>query len=124
MKLEHLTLGDWVEVEGQPHQVTGVTRVEGEAVIQTDINKTYYYGDSYKPIKLTPKILKLNNFKEELSDDKVHNRYFFQEGKITFSLIYFNDLSRWLGVMNIRFVHELQHLMRLCQLSKKITLKF
>ena len=85
------------------------------------------YGESrsFEPILLTPAILEKNGFEkiQQLHVMKSHNKIyphiFFIEYNTGNKSLFIND-----GLLPkpVRFVHELQHILRLCAVETEITL--
>jgi len=76
----------------------------------------------YAPIPITMQILEKNGFKKGLDDDGVHFRYTLITDGISFSLKYVLSVFEWLGPLDFKYVHELQHVLRLCGIKKEIEL--
>ena len=83
-----------------------------------------FYGRTvyFKPILLNPKILLKNGFKKELDKDGKHSRFILIDGHTRFSLLYAKSVFQWLGPLDFKYVHELQHALRLCGITKNIIL--
>lgn len=142
MKVEELMIGDWVNVFDVPKQIEGIrTFKNGDEMV-------YYDGDngnfitSVTPILLTEKILHNNGFK----NDVIAQKSIIAEGASNFSVIlisednritinnideYLNSFNKWyihidtedmrtLCVAEITYVHELQHVLKLCKIEKEI----
>ena len=128
MKANELMVGDWLKhANGKYYRVTRID-------ILGDYNSIHYacgfphlweYNNKFEPIPLTPDILKKNGFVEWR--DKCY-RWEYAEG------IYINaDFTAeepWAHISNrcysatpvCRYVHELQHALRLCEIDKTIEL--
>lgn len=76
----------------------------------------------YAPIPITMQILEKNGFKKGLDDDGVHFRYILITDGISFSLKYVLSVFEWFGPLDFKYVHELQHVLRLCGIKKEIEL--
>lgn len=76
----------------------------------------------YTPIPLTTDILEKNGFRKELDDDGVHFSYTLITDGISFSLKYALSVFQWLGPLDFKYVHELQHALKLCEIKKEIEL--
>lgn len=125
MKASDLMIGDWVKVE----QTTEVVNAKVLGVYKDGINYEVNYSsvratnqihtDYVSPIKLTEEILVSNGF------GKMNNRYFFGQVDIkelkdfwVVTIIKYDvDVD-----INIHYVHQLQHLLRLCGVKKEIEL--
>lgn len=124
MDRHELMVGDWIETLNQNNEVcrVQVNEIQEKQVSFYHMNH-YYLGASYeniKPVALTKEMLEKNGF--EFFDSS----YFNDIVSITFlpSCIYFNChvyKSEVCDVIerHINYVHELQHLLRLCGLKEK-----
>lgn len=116
MKANELMIGDWVVVgSGEPFKV---------GIIDPD----FLFWDEVQPILLTPEILEKNGFKED--GDGVYrdsNSYFIPTYQSGF------DIGTWethieptegIGDFsgNLKYIHELQHALRLCGVEKDVVL--
>ena len=143
MKKEDLMIGDWVNIqiekddEPMYSQVEQLWECEIDADFQTDYENVY-------PIELTEEILHKNGFKNDVLAEKS----IIAEGASNFSVIlisednriilnnideYLNSFNKWnihidtedmrtLCTAEITYVHELQHLLKLCKIEKDIVL--
>lgn len=112
MKINELMIGDWVNDS------------ENERSFHAD-KCLFEYCDDWDrihPIPLTKEILKANGFRESIEEDA----YYFPEryedlNKRGFALETEGD-GRWMitdhQLMVFRYVHELQHTLRLCGLNE------
>lgn len=131
MKAEELMLGDWVLYGEKPVRI-----------LQLSEGKDY---KAIRPIYITPEILAKNGFVMEKNDD-VATCYSFatdiSKPKQTVIQFVFYDVEGffpntlfkcWTGAKNysgvnelhicdLKFVHELQHALRLCGINKTIEL--
>lgn len=126
MKANELMIGDWVYCK--PHKknakVYRIDQANGKgngwvAVVDGD-----FYEDRIEPITLTDEILKKNGFEYR------HKNYTSLSYEHPFQL----KMNKWpdengLGgiwtlcdIIEIRFVHQLQHALRLCGIDKEIKL--
>ncbi len=137
MKPNELMVGDWVCYNAPNKYYTNVEEIRCK-----DKGKIYYirgyrdskdpsserliFGDfsmdNLHPIPLTPEILEKNGFKKELNDDRIHFRFTLIESHTQFSLLYARSVFQWLGPLDFKYVHELQHVLRLCNIDKEIVL--
>ena len=143
MKKEDLMIGDWVNIqiekddEPMYSQVEQLLECEIDADFQTDYKNVY-------PIELTEEILYKNGFK----NDVLAQKSIIAEGVSNFSVIlisednrimlnnideYLNSFNTWhvhidtedmrtMCTAEITYVHELQHLLKLCKIEKEIVL--
>jgi hypothetical protein len=86
----------------------------------TDNDDIYSYNiDELKPIPLTPDILEKNGFTKELENGS-HYRFTLIDEHIKISILYARSVFQWLGPLDFKYVHELQHALRLCGIKKEI----
>jgi hypothetical protein len=143
MKKEDLMIGDWVNIQtekdGEPmySQVEQLLECEIDADFQTDYENVH-------PIELTEEILHKNGFK----NDVLAQKSIIAEGASNFSVIlfsednrikldnideYLNSFNKWsvhidtedmrtMCTVEITYVHELQHLLKLCKIEKELIL--
>jgi len=74
------------------------------------------------PIRLTPEILLKNGFEKSLDDDGTHDRFTLVCGNVQFGVRFSNGVFQWTYPIDVRYVHELQHLLRFCGIEKEIEL--
>ena len=121
---KELMIGDWVmynpnvfiEDEYEPYQEWYPMKITSGEGIELAIE------GCYAPIPLTTDILEKNGFRKELDDDGVHFRYTLITDGISFSLKYVLSVFQWLGPLDFKYVHELQHALRLCGIKKEFEL--
>lgn len=111
MEVTELMVGDWGNIKGKPVKVT-LDDLRTMLILFEDVDF------HIEPIPLTEDILEKNGFKK------------FAEGQANFDYTD-NDihLEYWIGdgcfryyTAEIRYVHQLQHLLRLCGVEKSIIL--
>lgn len=123
MEVKDLMIGDWVYVSGKPVKIT-----------KDDLATMLIFLDDdskINPIPLTEEILVKNGFEKCHNDDaQVLGCYFFrlfnkQCGRLDIDAY---GLEEEFGAeftycdININYVHQLQHLLRLCGIEKEIEL--
>lgn len=126
MKATDLMIGDWVFAKGKLTQVTDIDESDG-------INREWIGGvvcedagcirwEHIKPIPLTPEILAKNA-------DKIDMSYQFGGYPKTMNVMYDSRArarimegdDEYYGI-ELNYVHELQHALRLCGIDKEIEL--
>ena len=132
IKAHDLMLGDWIyivtdakKIRGEfvvtqvaTHRVTGIMSDTDNPSIQTDATDTYYGEESYRPIKITDKILERNGFRKYSDCEFViiepdiiwykNGLYIYNENKVLYDEI------------DCYYVHQLQHLLKLIGSDKEI----
>lgn len=137
MKANELMLGDWVVYNGDVDYINPI-RIEGMDIatgmcVTSDRDDVGF--DGVWPIPLTAEILEKNGFikSEEVSDtppydkDEEGNMYYSFKGECKFWGWWQPDNKYFIpanamGNIEIKFVHELQHALRLCNIDKTIEL--
>ncbi|MBQ1760450.1 MAG: hypothetical protein IIZ94_12315 [Prevotella sp.] len=123
MKANELMIGDWVldKKTNRPYKIIGTNDL--------------LFHDDYSHIQLTAEILEKNGFIKynEVSDtppydrDEEGNMYYSYKGEQKFwgwwqpDNIFFIPANA-MGNIEIKFVHQLQHALRLCNIEKEIEL--
>lgn len=131
MEAKKLMIGDWVSVSGTPMRIAALGTVK--AGFLDGKGEMFYHGyDSIDQIPLTAELLAMNKFKHRgdnhLTYDygycyyiEVINCYCGSDDEVTVN-IKAGDYSDFMTELSIRvrYVHELQHALRLCETKKEI----
>ena len=132
LKVTDLMVGDWVMSFGEPHKIVGVRTDMREPHIKTDMSDTWYeegIENLLEPIPLTLKILEKNadfhcdeiyyNFYDFSKVDRYGNSISVEvcESKGT---VYWTINGNEYGITKLKYVHELQHALKLCKIDKEI----
>ena len=124
MRVEELMIEDWIYDGNSIAQVTGITC---DGIIETTHNQSSNI-ELIKPIPLIVEILEKNGFKK---DEKDKNMYYWNWSicnncisydKETGKIRIFHSLGNLVFVLPLRYIHELQHALKLCEIEKKIIL--
>ena len=117
MKANELMIGDWVFIKDYPIRALP-QRVRPEHYVRSLVE--------FEPIPITTEILKKNGFKRE------GGASYWHEGDRSACILHWSKDKEQLVVgslcddymvkMNVRYVHELQHALRLCGIEKEIIL--
>lgn len=134
MKVTDLMIGDWCRVNGIAVKV-GAVHHDNIGIFDND-NSLYWCSDDgldrIDPIPITGDILVKNGFKKQ-EDVNEWSYYKSQDGKGQYMIIWCMD-SNYLEIgsytsnfgefnhFGIRYVHELQHALRLCGIEKELTI--
>ena len=120
MKANELMIGDYVSHFNEGKNCV-VTELRGKkvAVSYTDDNGNTKYSEllpemAFKPIPLTAEILEKNGFEYYNDAAWVLANWFI--------LVCEFDWLRYNDKIKIKYVHELQHVLRLCGIEKEIEL--
>lgn len=120
MRPEDLMLDDWVECLDSTHetrvyaQIDAIEESRETVLLKQDISNWFLYVKHLEPIPLTEEILKNNGWR------KRPQRYFDE----WYGPIPLNEQGGkfYYAGIPLNYVHELQHLLRLCGGEKEITL--
>lgn len=136
MEANELMIGDWVMVNDVDHpnpmQVDGMYKKNGAyyAVLSSDLSAD---ADMIEPIRLTNEILEKNGFYGmpyaflKIEDDK-WLEYYYHEHRLR---EFWSGIDEWQNHSKIqertfqctcKYVHELQHALRMCNIDKTIEL--
>ena len=144
MKATELMVGDWVKIKGLKDPVKRISCIDeyvrtvdfwdDEGVMVTSIDKVL-------PIPLTKEILEKNGFEELMSESEISAERFGRKPEHTgvwqYGFGWFGSVSyvpersflcvkfmegHTADIANIKYVHELQHALRLCGVEKEIIL--
>ena len=126
MKAEELMIGDWVLYESKPNMISEISEeIVGEATVCFVGNRYMANIDEVEPIPLTTEILEKNGF--VLRDDEIgwHGVKFepyFTRDDVPFEIFCDGEpFSIWFrDPVNIEYIHQLQHVMRLCGITREI----
>ena len=124
MKANELMIGDWLYFKSVPRQVDAI---DGKRIgilhIWENIKET-------EPLPLTPEILEKNGFKR----DMFYGEWEYNLYPFPFSVVQRKNNSWYLGreevgiahnreIIDISYVHELQHALRLCGIEKELVIE-
>lgn len=128
-----LMVGDWLMFNDKPCQVKGLHNDDTATFVG---HKSLYYLIDAEPIPLTPEILEKNGFNDApfAAGERVRFVVLCEEYRINY---YFN--INWFSIYKnvavndsdypvficafeerIKYIHELQHALRLCKIEKEI----
>lgn len=121
MKTNELQIDDWVtcSLNNKYYKVSSLT-----SDVELEGNKFIFHSlcDDIEPIPLTAEILEKNGWR------KIGRRTYMDEQMCVLAnhhdnkwQISYGDSNDFTCIPNIRYVHELQHTLRLCGINKEIT---
>lgn len=141
MEAKDLMIGDWVQCEGD-YRTIGSLEIDetGEYWFWSKEHQALCLLSEHEPIPLTPEILEKNGFEKKWhdrskltifdprNDDVTSVSYDYRNATVTIDALSFmlvnkhNMRGQKLDSVQCRFVHELQHALRICGIEKKIEL--
>lgn len=126
MKANELMLGDWVRVKGaSPAQVVMIDQYD----IVTSLSEHWINESNLEAVEITPEILEANGFekhKEHWDENPFYLRWFSEIDGLDIHFSFFLDYAtgtKFLFFQNeglpkpVRFVHQLQHALRMVGLD-------
>ena len=122
MKADELMLGDHVQVNGEACKVISISYFD----IGISASKEDFYHehiDNIKPIPTTTEILEKNGFMKHNDQDCDDIYEFLSEDSDDLIYLYLYGVYFFLFDninMQIEYVHQLQHALRLCGIEKEI----
>lgn len=141
MKANEIQIGDWLWYQGRvnafPFKVEQITkRKVGYHAFPGECHMNYIRLCECKPIPLVPEILEKNGFKPYIPENHLETVYACQDvSKAVANELYalwpYQDGSFYLLLrvdgkdmvrMNVHYIHQLQHALSLCGISKKFEL--
>ena len=120
MNARELMIGDWVD-DTTVHPESKVLGIEdGEVLVKRKSDRWFYrtHESNIKPIPLTPEMVERLSYIKELVmfwDDRKTE----ETGENWYEACINCDNGNTLTI-DIRYVHELQHALRLCRIDKEI----
>ena len=127
MKANELMIGDWVLVHKltcKGHRVDYINEMEEEIGADGEI----YDVCDIKQIPLTPEILEKNGFESDtnmfgLCDYELSESYILENRGDRFCFVKrIPSYSSTFHMFDVKYAHQLQHALRLCQIEKEIEL--
>lgn len=128
MRIEELSIGDWVKWNGKPRKIEQIG-YEGEMFVKVGV--CYYCSiEECSPIPLTPEILEKNGLMR-VSEEKCYEAYCCNDFLIRRSKFSCTDwwqvdvhYKQYVAHLSgyIQYVHQLQHLLTINECDKKIEL--
>lgn len=129
MKANELMIGDWVLDGKKPAQIAGIMC---DDLFETTLSLGVG-GESISPIPLTAEILEKNGFRKDLMyfylniDDEKLLEFYTHEKRLR---LWFDGVDEWVKATikdllfqcQCKYVHQLQHALRLCGIEKEIEL--
>lgn len=146
MKANELMIGDWVYVSKdftqKYHKIRALSNDEGAVLRGIYVNEygiennSVFSPNDTEPIPLTPEILEKNGFKPYIPEYHIETVYACQDvsnaiADELYALWPYQDGSFYLLLrvdgkdmvrMYVHYIHQLQHALRLCNVSKEIAL--
>ena len=127
MKANELMIGDYVQVNDEVFKVISISYFD----ITISDNKGDFYHehiDNLQPIPITAEILEKNGFGYKEEDGYLSHYYLGHEGYLANPDLHIGTYNKgvyWLNyydnaIHGIKYVHKLQHALRLCGINKEI----
>jgi hypothetical protein len=131
MKVENLMIGDLVLNDGKVIRVDAVHKRK-IGYHKTKDKLTWLFSGQFQPILLTPEILKKNGFIRE-ENIQLYNHYTGIDNRVSLNDDFYcmNSRNMWnvhidsedycsIASCELTYIHELQHLLKLCRIDKEI----
>lgn len=135
IRAEELMLGDWLKY-GKFDRIVKVTALYG-SMVETNV-VTPLFLDDLEPVLITPKILEKNGFKRK-EEGESYTEYVSGDEHSIIEFVFYKEsiydvdtvLDCELGFVggldrihhcHVKYVHQLQHALKLCGINKNIEL--
>lgn len=131
MRAEELMIGDWILVNDIPIQIQAIDVIDNEIMADDElyvlVGDKVHSEDEIDPISLTPEILEKNGFNDDGegvygNDDS----YLIPTYRGVDAGTWETHIEPTEGIGDfsgkLRYVHELQHALRLCGINKEMVL--
>ena len=122
IKISELSIGDWVKIKGTD-KIVKIAQINGDLDEIRVFGYKHFYCfydlDYIEPILLTPEILERNGIRKTYESDE----YSVYKGEGFNVTEYYTELwefERHRNRLMIRYVHQLQHALRLAGVEKEI----
>ena len=120
MAVTELMVGDWFCMNGKDQQVKSVKHLNDLQILSDA-------GVKIEPIEITKEILIKNGLRAGISSiidlpNGIHFEYYIHAHRIRLRWDNHQGIDDILIQCNVRYVHELQNLLRLCKIDKEIKL--
>lgn len=124
IKINDLSVGDWVMYEGNHRKVALIDGVNG--LIKFALSPNFVGTGAIEPIPITPEILEKNGFVKNEGYDEWNIGTWRTPYLLGVSLERPSITVKWNGsgifIDRAEYIHELQHALRLAGVDKEITL--
>lgn len=122
MNTSELMIGDWVKFNNSDlaHKVIAIA---GKSIKVDKVH--WYYANKFRPIPLTPEILKKNGLNLIRGETNCFDEDRCYRVELTLGT---DGTTRWTinlneyNILPLSYVHQLQHVLRLCGIEKEIVL--
>ena len=120
LKFTDLMIGDWVLFEGTPAKILGVEIYGNTLYVQINLTDLWHVS-GFEPIPLTPEILEKNGL-----DNDPYGCHFKEDEYMALEIsveeegIYWTINYNEYGILKLKYVHQLQHALKLCGIDKEI----
>lgn len=119
MDTEDLMTKDWVSFRGKPVRIEEISRPKQRVSVATNRMVASPKVSEIEPIPLTPEILEKNGFVEH----KLQRMSIWQGDNFPLECHFTSWEYYWAnGDVVINYVHELQRALKLCGITKEITI--
>lgn len=121
MNIRDLSIGDWVMAGGAPHRVFSVNHYG--VLVDTSQGLHPYNLEFLSPIPLTPEILEKNGFSHNGRKWYTPELFTLERWGDVWSIVIACSCGEYVcEVCTIKYVHQLQHALRLLKVDKDIIL--
>jgi hypothetical protein len=122
LKITDLSVGDWVSIDGEPRKINSINGISG--IVSFNGLGNYYGTGVIEPIPITPELLEKNGFNKNGEYNEWNIGTWRTPYLLGVSLERPAITIKWNGssvfIDQAKYVHELQHALRLVGNTRKI----
>lgn len=122
MKANELMIGDLVYCNGKVVMIDSIIPDSKQLIAGGELFSYVFNDGIYEPIPLTEDMLNANGFRESIEEGTYYFPHQYEELHVRGFAVETDGEGRWMitdhQLIVFRYVHELQHALRLCGLNE------
>ena len=136
INIKELSIGNWVKFPYSIDKIVDLPYIEGKGMCASFAASATLFPISVKdlePIEITPEILEKNGLEKQEPQGYLMGIYGRNENDKIIYAIYYREEDHFLSIegydsfgsfskTNIRYIHQLQNVLKLCGINKEIEL--
>ena len=127
MKATELMINDWVyNSKHEKCKVYGISNIFDSNITLDNYDREndgcFEIEFEVDPIPISKEILVKNGFEHTINELTQEQWFTLIHEGTRFTLKYARSVFQWLNPLDFKYVHELQHVLRLCDIKKEIIL--
>ena len=123
ISVSDLSISDWVEIDGRPKLISSVLETPMGGMVRCQKQSITAFVEHIFPIPLTPEILEKNGFSHNGNKWYTPELFTLERWSKGWSIVIACTCGDYVcEVCTIKYVHQLQHALRLAGVDKEINL--